>query len=786
MKMLAQDKKSRSENGPYGFSYALWRTIWAPFWLLANAFPGPLGLRPPQPADHRREVRSAGRLRPLRPRVVDWLRLIVWPLALVDYALKRCIGGRRTAEQPDPATLKWWELYIFGTLRRVRATGHADVVHVALFLFGGFVSTAIALDKFTEDKYEYAAYFILLSYIAVPLILLVLCYSGYAALRRLPEDHYARAALAGRTETEVLRALAYEMHAGVSDFRRQIESLDRHLRGFVWLGTGGSGDSAELALSVRGNRDTLNDALNAYRNAESSARHHRRRLIMLKEHASTVLGISKRRLCDHVLNYSPVTHDELALHYGNLWGSILRNAAHPGGDTDVLLRNATRCRWMARRFEEKSALLEQLFRVVDIHKYIYRIASRHSTSGAILEYAEALHYVVDRLDAAISEAIPAHDDFLPLWQATAERLELLHEKQKAYPGVNVHQTCRNAFTHSSNEAVRAFFAAASAPGGLTALGSDPAWWEKTSQVRRGLRELRSEIDRRIAEGRHGIVENFRRTELPWLTVAGAGRAFIVTHGYSKTVRSVLTHPDLRDFRIVVSSSGEADFEDARKMVYEITEDPGAKDREVAAGDMDLLPGFVDDEDRVMAILGAECFDDDGRVLHPRGARDKIVQLKTALDSSNKKIGFKVVFVAEEYKRIPDKMVDGFFKNFHDRMDIYPPDFPKTILSDRRDERLSSSLTATLVEGNSSMNCKIVNMSERGVLLDAVNQLHSGKTVQLELQLSSGDCITCDARVLHVHGPLAGAKLGALTPEMAKVWNDLLGDARLRDERLTTH
>src|SRR5689334_18890666 len=106
----------------YGFSYTLWRIIWAPFWLFARCFSGQLGLAPPERTTPGPELGAHGgfHTRRLRPRFVDWLRPLLWPLSLLWFVLRpvwfwlRRVIGRPPQNPPGaPATLKWWELYMF-------------------------------------------------------------------------------------------------------------------------------------------------------------------------------------------------------------------------------------------------------------------------------------------------------------------------------------------------------------------------------------------------------------------------------------------------------------------------------------------------------------------------------------------------------------------------------------------------------------------------------------------------------------------------------------------------
>lgn len=322
--------------GSGGLYYAIWQIVWAPFWWLARKFQGPLGLTPPRTSDNWVEQDSSGRLRSsvIHPGIWDWLRPFGWPLAILAYVVPRW-AGVRPEEEPSPrGTLAWWQLYIFGSLRRVYATGHGEIIHVGFFLVGGFASATAALAA-SNDLASFTLYFAFLTYFTAPLIVLAICYAAYAALRRLPPEEYARIALAGRAETDVLRALAFEMLAAVREFRAEIKPLDDHLRTFSWLGddTPPHEDNLRMLIdSITNQRDNLKEHLKTYRRRDTISRERRRRLIAMKEFATTALGIPKRRLCDHVLNYSPATHQDLANQYARYEAGFDRHraGARPG------------------------------------------------------------------------------------------------------------------------------------------------------------------------------------------------------------------------------------------------------------------------------------------------------------------------------------------------------------------------------------------------------------------------------------------------------------------------
>ena len=88
--------------------------------------------------------------------------------------------------------------------------------------------------------------------------------------------------------------------------------------------------------------------------------------------------------------------------------------------------------------------------------------------------------------------------------------------------------------------------------------------------------------------------------------------WIVTHGYSKTVRNALKRGLARsgecDSVFVMFAEGD-DYRDAQRMVYELCEgEEGAGILAVSRGDESILPGLLKQHDDVIVTLGAEVFE----------------------------------------------------------------------------------------------------------------------------------------------------------------------------------
>ena len=175
-----------------------------------------------------------------------------------------------------------------------------------------------------------------------------ICYSAYVALRAQSAEQYARTSLAGRNASESLEVLAYESRAACLDFCVEVADLDKFLREEV-LTRGQLRPSFEKQiLASLSRQDGLLEQLDSLRSHNIKQERGLARLLRMKELAADRLGIPRRRLCDHVLQYSPQMHQELAQKFLVNWDVIVVAVTQTNGQAlSPLTRN--RIRSLARQ-----------------------------------------------------------------------------------------------------------------------------------------------------------------------------------------------------------------------------------------------------------------------------------------------------------------------------------------------------------------------------------------------------------------------------------------------------
>ena len=78
-------------------------------------------------------------------------------------------------------------------------------------------------------------------------------------------------------------------------------------------------------------------------------------------------------------------------------------------------------------------------------------------------------------------------------------------------------------------------------------------------------------------------------------------------------------------------------------------------------------------------------------------------------------------------------------------------------------RVDIDIRATLDTGASRSNCRLLNMCERGFLIEASDELPIGGSIALAVPLPPGPLIHCTVQIRHVNK----GRLGALVMEISE-------------------
>lgn len=637
-----------------GLYYRVWSLVRPPLVFMIRLRPGALGLCPPQ-----RKDKSPERYRD------EWV---------------------------------WWKSYLWHLTRRSLGVGRGELIAVCSVALATWLLIIEIL--FRSDM----RLFLVMTATGGSSILIFYAtgcsavYVAYVALKALPPDEYAKIALAGKTSSEIFRALAYEGGAAARSFLDDTKHFSAALEALIERGR----INAEKLSDLRDNKEQLHKTWSTMKDRLTQFGESIERLIALVDTATKDLGISKPRLCDHVLQYSPEVHRGLATSYIRYCEKVLQGLYDPDGH-DKVKQYTEGCLAIQYSFRKRVQRLERLFDATDdLHAYLRRIFSEHSTSGAVIAYSEAVSFLIRTYKGACVRDADRSIKDNPGYRDLCSALTFLHRKQQAHPGFDVHYTClrileeafenkelddnlRNEITIVLNE----FRRINNDPNELR-LGKDIDNRAILSSCLDAWERIESIVERQIDISRQGIKTRF--VDLMAKLLPDPQSGVVITHGYSKTVREALmayfvTVGPCRLPKTLALLNVEEDASDARRLVFELRErlPPGIGPAlEVTIGDKASL-GLLSRGENVVVVLGAECYDGSGRIVHVRGAQE---ELKAIAGLSVQGINVKVVVVAENYKRVDpvnkttlmDKL--KFFRYHLNKLDVYGPGTVDYIVSDK--------------------------------------------------------------------------------------------------------
>jgi hypothetical protein len=497
-------------------------------------------------------------------------------------------------------------------------------------------------------------------------ILLISVLSAWWAFHIMPPYDFAQIMISGRPTSEILQVIAYEIIRTCRKSLRHVASFENR-RESIPRGEAGANDYAKAL-------DLL---------AEQFASQHGSllRISAMLKVASKESKISERRLRDLLFQYDPRLHVSYAKRYVHNAESL--RELSKGEDIDELDENKKeKYQNLAQDNEyiNQSAKMaaDSAIRLIEyaaLQPKILHLAGVHSTSQATKEYARAIAFVAQRtIDATKSQKGRWREQL----DDGVSALMFLVNKQRTHSGYDLTPLCARACAmhgekaevlKSIGEDVRA---RSSIP--FPRDPENPGNSRLSQKQMNRLCDLGIVVRSRIDAERKTVVRGFKTVYDSWLASTREldSKSLLVTHGFSTTVREVFKrgitdHPNTDVFIIGSGASGAVDSRLMRNCLLELP-DP-KKFRNVTIGDEQSLLSFLDSTTQVMFVLGAECFDGNGRALHPRGLR--IDSLRTKL--ANNRVW--VAIVAEGFKCHRDLLTVRWSYQYHfDRIQLYKPEW----------------------------------------------------------------------------------------------------------------
>lgn len=420
------------------------------------------------------------------------------------------------------------------------------------------------------------------------------------------------------------------------------------------------------------------------------------RITALLELGAQQLDIPLHRFRDLLLEYDPDAHRTFERKF--IQNLELLHANAPLNDDHIAgisAENADIVQKAEARIRAQTDMLEY----VALHPSILRMAAVHSTAQATQEYARAISWVANLTYEQTPPGVWDTDAASRLYDGMGG-IRFLACRQRAHSGFDLNQTCLNmasiairrgkeGFDSQSWTALDKLGNSINREDGGPFIDNRKLTATECRDLRKTFGDLRKVWPcavEHIQEDRRRIVERFRLMYLGWQKLYPKKKTLLVTHGFSTTVREVfkralpspgpnLPLEDIPDI-FVIGSGDQADL-DSRIMVSAIKGSAERCFRRIAAGDKNTLAKVVEDDMKVMVVLGAECFDRRGRVLHPWGLAD----VEFIKDKLGDPTAFSVVVVAEGYKFQEDLLANPQVFRYHlDRVQLYDPEWVDVIVT----------------------------------------------------------------------------------------------------------
>lgn len=596
-----------------------------------------------------------------------------------------------------------------GTITRAMAAGKGStyaVISVVITIFVGLFPALINRAPFTINQA------IITLVVTIITALIITSYVTWYSLKRLSPKEYAPIAIGGLSIPKVFRIICYEIwkacdqvkdNKGVKNLYQLIPAdASQNIINYIHNIKQDEVKKADFIKLLAALKKHHIDIKKLVRKQHSKLQ----RIQELKLLASKELSIPPRRLCDHIFQYSPAMHQAKIEKYEKNCEELVYSGLTYFNDFDrfqnrfdALIRENIR---IYEKFTSRIRYQAQIFKYVDLHPFIKAFASEHSTSASLKNYArsisQAAKYSKKKLDGYNSRIFKREREY----RRFNETLKFLFFKQRAHPGFDLHYALSKLFQNRLKECEH-FDKNSDERTTLLIIGevlkrpmgdsrNDIVPYDNNAyNAILKLTELTELVDISIEKSREEIISKFVTFYNRWFGKNANSEKFLLTHGYSKTVREIfkrgLSEIIKKDKKIpkkentprifIMKSDSEDNF-DTRLMEFELKEDmrfPIPND--ISAGDENLFVDLLESNTKIMVVLGAECFDEKLRVVHPRGIAHRLKKLKETLQKR-----CVITVVAEGYKHHKNLIkIPAFYQDHIDRIDLYEAGLIDFIISD---------------------------------------------------------------------------------------------------------
>lgn len=592
---------------------------------------------------------------------------------------------------------------------RVVLTGKEGIPAVILAIFSVIVAIDISLLSISEIS---TLKLVLVTLASIIVILVSTALSAIWALGVLPPTEYAQVLLAGRPATESLQIISRKILDACDSFRKLTKQFEDHPTDIE------NRKIRKLSQQLANRQGTLV------------------RLSALMDVASAELDIPLTRLRDRLFEYDPAAHRS----YGRQYIRNLEALQKPDRLTPEMKESlGTENSKIVELARTIQGYQKDLTTYTSLDQDILYLAAVHSTSEAVQQYARALSSIAYHTIVALGKDKNTYSESRSEQLRDAARaVRFLLRKQHSHSGFDLDQLCLTLSQTRDIEVgsgvlrdLRDIFSRAHPVGEagpfwpLSDLGhGDVDGYPEAVRKIESLQVLWGLTNEVIWASRKTLSKRFTDYYSEWRhETSSTPKIVLVTHGFSSTVKCVLKSIFRDD-----PSGGRANERDVPRMFIVRSQDDGDLDSrlmavalrqirdariDVAVAEVESLTAFLDKETKVLVLLGAECFDDDRRVVHPQGLDMGKLKERLADASSH-----RIVILAEEYKHQRDLLAHSRFYRYHlDRIKLYKPELVNSIITNTRilDDRLIpfSVRRQQIVAGHTtpiSLACRLVDLT----------------------------------------------------------------------------
>jgi len=423
--------------------------------------------------------------------------------------------------------------------------------------------------------------------------------------------------------------------------------------------------------------------------------------------ASRELKIPEKRFKNHVIQFIPELFKNRIIKYKENLEELTIDIQTKYSDKKGVTASAIfrRIYGLAKQNQKiKKICTQRIDRANDIieldtlHAYVSNIASSRSTTTSLIIYSNELSLLAKKAKERLTNWRGSLTD--PNYKEVVRRFQFIFRKQKAYPGFDPHEVLIRLFSYHLNETEiesskvknnilltlvnfksyfrdkKCFFLDSKTYENLIQKDDKKIYYNTVLNLIDSLTYTGIFAKDLTTSYKEQLVDRFREEIIPNFFKGTSGRKYIVTHGYSKSIRQIIKHglkKGEKDKNYIFILEGiESNPFDSLLMKFELQSEVSSNRQyfgNISIGNFSVLTELINSSnDKVMILIGAECFDGDGKVVIGKGFNEQYRKILRLFVSNS--INFTSIIAAESFKGETESISNTEpFDDHFDRVDI---------------------------------------------------------------------------------------------------------------------